>query len=103
MQRTLTTEITAHVGERVRIAGWLHSLRLLGSINFLVLRDGWGLVQAVAETEAEMAPLSECHGNAERFKVAGFRDAPVIARRFAPDLTLRLLYTEKGKNRQRSP
>jgi|SRR5579883_153096 len=36
-------------------------------------------------------------------KVAGFRDAPVIARRFAPVLALRLLYTEKGKNWQRSP
>ncbi|HLG60593.1 MAG TPA: aspartate--tRNA(Asn) ligase [Ktedonosporobacter sp.] len=65
MQRILTTEVTARVGERVRIAGWLHSLRLLGSINFLVIRDGWGQVQAVAETEAEMAPLSECYAGIE--------------------------------------
>lgn len=65
MKRTMTTEVTAHVGERVCIAGWLHSLRLLGSINFLVIRDGWGLMQAVAETEAEMAPLIESNAGVE--------------------------------------
>ena len=60
MERTLTTEMARHLGERVRLTGWLHSLRQLGSINFLVIRDGWGLAQAVAETEIEMAPLMEC-------------------------------------------
>src|SRR5437660_3272768 len=65
MERILTTEVAAHVGERVCIAGWLHSLRLLGSINFLVIRDGWGLVQAVAETEAEMVPLTESNAGVE--------------------------------------
>src|SRR6266516_90004 len=59
MERTLTTEVKAHVGERVRVTGWLHSLRQLGGVNFLVIRDGWGLVQAVAEQEAEIAPLIE--------------------------------------------
>ncbi len=65
MERIRTTEVTAHVGERVRVAGWLHSLRLLGSINFLVIRDGWGQVQAVAETETEMAPLIESNAGVE--------------------------------------
>ncbi len=59
MERLRTTEIPAHVGERVRVAGWLHSLRQLGGITFLVIRDGWGLVQAVAETSDEIVPLSE--------------------------------------------
>ncbi|HEV2655945.1 MAG TPA: OB-fold nucleic acid binding domain-containing protein, partial [Ktedonobacteraceae bacterium] len=58
MQRILTSEIQAHVGERVRVAGWLHSLRQLGGVNFLVIRDGWGLVQAVTEQAAELAPLA---------------------------------------------
>src|SRR5205085_5689007 len=57
MERIHTVEVSAHVGERVRIAGWLHSLRQLGGVSFLVIRDGWGTVQAVAETEAELAPL----------------------------------------------
>ncbi len=59
MQRILTSEIKAHVGKRVRVAGWLHSLRQLGGVNFLVIRDGWGLLQAVTEQEAELAPLAE--------------------------------------------
>jgi nondiscriminating aspartyl-tRNA synthetase len=59
LQRMLTAEIHSHIGERVRVAGWLHSLRALGGINFLVVRDGWGLLQAVAESEVEIAPLVE--------------------------------------------
>jgi nondiscriminating aspartyl-tRNA synthetase len=58
MQRILTSEVQARVGERVRVAGWLHSLRQLGGVNFLVIRDGWGLVQAVTEQAAELAPLT---------------------------------------------
>ena len=65
MQRILTTEVSAHVGERVRVMGWLHSLRQLGGINFLVIRDGWSIVQAVAETEAELAPLREREAGVE--------------------------------------
>lgn len=59
MQRIPTIEVGSHVGERVRVMGWLHSLRQLGGITFLVIRDGWGLVQAVAETGAELAPLQQ--------------------------------------------
>ncbi|HLZ62154.1 MAG TPA: aspartate--tRNA(Asn) ligase, partial [Ktedonosporobacter sp.] len=59
IERIRTTELHTHVGERVRVSGWLHSFRQMGSINFLVIRDGWGLVQAVAETEAEVASLIE--------------------------------------------
>lgn len=61
MERILTTEVKAHAGERVRIAGWLQSQRLLGGISFLVIRDGWGTVQAVAETEEEIRPLVEAN------------------------------------------
>lgn len=59
MKRTLTSEVSSHAGERVRVTGWLHSLRQLGGLNFLVIRDGWGLVQAIAEHEEEIAPLIE--------------------------------------------
>jgi nondiscriminating aspartyl-tRNA synthetase len=59
MKRTLTSEVKAHAGERVRVTGWLHSLRQLGGLNFLVMRDGWGLIQAIAEREEEIAPLIE--------------------------------------------
>src|SRR5579863_2901113 len=59
MQRIRTLEVRSHIGERIRVKGWLQSLRSMGGINFLVLRDGWGTLQAVAENEAETAPLVE--------------------------------------------
>ncbi|OLB33298.1 MAG: aspartate--tRNA(Asn) ligase, partial [Ktedonobacter sp. 13_2_20CM_53_11] len=59
MERIRTVEVGEHVGERVRVAGWLHSLRRLGGVNFLVIRDGWGIVQVVTESEAELGPLQD--------------------------------------------
>lgn len=59
MERIRTTEVQAHVGERVRVEGWLHSLRQLGGVNFLVVRDGWGVMQCVTEREEEIASLGE--------------------------------------------
>src|SRR5713101_7230276 len=59
MQRIPISEVGSHVGERVRVMGWLHSLRQLGGINFLIIRDGWGIVQAVAETGPELIPLQQ--------------------------------------------
>ena len=58
MERIRTTEVREHVGERVRLQGWLHTLRRLGGVNFLVLRDGWGTMQAVTEHEADLAALT---------------------------------------------
>jgi nondiscriminating aspartyl-tRNA synthetase len=41
--------VAAHVGEQVRVAGWLQAQREVGSeLTFLVIRDGAGTVQAVA-------------------------------------------------------
>src|SRR5258708_14170431 len=58
MERIQTVEVGSHVGERVRVAGWLHSLRLMGGLCFLVIRDGWGNNAAVGESEAELEELS---------------------------------------------
>jgi nondiscriminating aspartyl-tRNA synthetase len=58
VQRIRTTEASEHVGQSVRMAGWLHRLRRLGAINFLVLRDGYGLFQAVIEEERDLEPLN---------------------------------------------
>ncbi|MGB8347307.1 MAG: aspartate--tRNA(Asn) ligase [Ktedonobacteraceae bacterium] len=59
MERTRTTEVGQHVGQRARVAGWLQSLRKMGGITFLVIRDGWGIVQAVTEADAELGPLQD--------------------------------------------
>jgi len=47
MERILTAELSAHVGERVRIAGWLHHQRQLAQVAFLLLRDRSGIAQVV--------------------------------------------------------
>jgi nondiscriminating aspartyl-tRNA synthetase len=57
MERIRTTDVGRHIGERVRVAGWLASLRRLGGINFLVIRDGFGIIQVAAEDEKALAPL----------------------------------------------
>jgi nondiscriminating aspartyl-tRNA synthetase len=49
MERVLSDELASHVGERVRVAGWLHHRRELSKLTFLVLRDRRGLAQVVAE------------------------------------------------------
>ena len=58
MERILTTQLAEHVGERVLLAGWLFRLRRLGGINFLALRDGWGVAQAVIDDAAELAKVA---------------------------------------------
>ncbi len=57
MERIRTIEASAHIGERVRVQGWLHNLRRLGGISFIILRDGWGTIQAVTEDEEALRPL----------------------------------------------
>lgn len=58
MQRIRSTQIHAHTGQRVRLTGWVHNIRRFGGVNFLLLRDGWGAVQAVTENEADFAALT---------------------------------------------
>ncbi len=52
MTRILSTELAGHVGEEVRIAGWVHRRRVLAKVCFLVIRDRAGLAQVVLPPEA---------------------------------------------------
>jgi nondiscriminating aspartyl-tRNA synthetase len=47
MERTLASELGAKVGDRVRMAGWLHHQRQLSRVAFLLLRDRSGVAQIV--------------------------------------------------------
>lgn len=47
MSRIYIEELQHHVGEEVKIHGWLYNKRSSGKIRFLVVRDGTGLMQAV--------------------------------------------------------
>lgn len=56
-ERVRTSEVGAHVGQQVRLQGWLHQFRELGKINFLIIRDGWGCFQAIVEDVAALELL----------------------------------------------
>jgi asparaginyl-tRNA synthetase len=47
--------LAAHAGETVEIHGWLYNRRSSGAIHFLLVRDGTGVVQAVA-ARADVPP-----------------------------------------------
>lgn len=51
MKRRLATELGAHVGERVRLQGWLHHQRQLAHVGFVLLRDRSGIAQVVLVDE----------------------------------------------------
>ena len=57
MNRTLAADLNSHVGKRVRVQGWLHALRKMGDVNFLILRDRSGIVQAVTSAD-DLLPIS---------------------------------------------
>ena len=48
MDRVLSSALGSHVGERVRVAGWLHHQRQLAKVSFLLVRDRAGIAQVVA-------------------------------------------------------
>ena len=63
--RILTSEVSSHIGETITVTGWLHSWREMGGVSFLVVRDAWGTIQAVAETVEELHPLREQEAGVE--------------------------------------
>lgn len=53
MERTLAKQLPEKVGERVRLLGWVHHIRPVGKIAFLLLRDRSGICQAITTTPAQ--------------------------------------------------
>ncbi|GLC29413.1 aspartate--tRNA(Asn) ligase [Clostridium omnivorum] len=52
MKRTLIEELYLNKGKEVKIQGWIHRLRKLGKIAFIMLRDRTGIVQCVLDCKA---------------------------------------------------
>lgn len=50
-ERIAISTIGDRVGEEVLLRGWVHQLRILGDLAFLLLRDRTGIVQVVLEGE----------------------------------------------------
>ncbi|MGB2809340.1 MAG: amino acid--tRNA ligase-related protein [Sedimentisphaerales bacterium] len=48
-EKVTINELAGHVAEVVTLAGWLYNSRASGKIQFLIIRDGTGLCQCIAE------------------------------------------------------
>ncbi|MFW5843872.1 MAG: aspartate--tRNA(Asn) ligase [Spirochaetota bacterium] len=56
--RVLAAAIPSYVDKEVRICGWIHRIRELGGISFVLVRDRSGVVQTVFEGKAPGTPES---------------------------------------------
>jgi asparaginyl-tRNA synthetase len=56
------SDLRAHEGRRVRLAGWLYNARSSGKLHFLELRDGSGTVQCVVFAGDVPKPVFEAAG-----------------------------------------
>ena len=43
---------TAHVGQEIRLAGWVHRVRDHGGVLFIDLRDHYGITQVIADSDS---------------------------------------------------
>jgi nondiscriminating aspartyl-tRNA synthetase len=55
ISRVLAVDLPRHVGDRVRIAGWVHRRRELKSVTFVVVRDRSGVAQVVVEPSCSLS------------------------------------------------
>ena len=97
--RIPSVEVGAHLGERIQVAGWLHTLRRLGGVSFLILRDGWGIIQVVAASEEDLAPLRAAQAGPESVllvegDVVAASQAPGGVELHAPRITVLTAVTE---------
>lgn len=50
---------SAHVGQTVRLSGWIHRKRDHGGVLFIDLRDHYGITQIVADSDSPALPVLE--------------------------------------------
>jgi nondiscriminating aspartyl-tRNA synthetase len=58
IDRVLTANVGDHSGQTVSVAGWVHRIRELGGISFVLLRDRSGMVQLVYERQIDLTAES---------------------------------------------
>jgi nondiscriminating aspartyl-tRNA synthetase len=59
MKRIISSELVSYQDQQVRVEGWLHILRALGKLNFLILRDRSGLIQVVIHDKAVLDQVKD--------------------------------------------
>ena len=53
-----SAEAKNYIGQKVRLQGWVHRVRLLGKISFVLLRDRLGVIQTVVPPEQDISDLT---------------------------------------------
>ena len=73
MNRTTIADLKNHIGEQVKIQGWLQTLRDQKSMQFLVVRDFTGLAQVALwkKGNPELAALSSTMGTESALTLTG--------------------------------
>jgi asparaginyl-tRNA synthetase len=67
-------DLPRHIGEEVRLRGWLYNRRSSGKVHFLLLRDGTGICQCVAslaDVGAESFAAADHLGQESSLEVTG--------------------------------
>ena len=55
--RVLSSQLSGMSGKRVRLEGWVHRVRDLGAVRFLLLRDRAGIAQVVVPAELDLGNI----------------------------------------------
>ena len=56
--RTIGEVQEHHIGERLRVAGWIENIRDHGGVSFIDLRDMYGVLQVVIRTPCLLIGLT---------------------------------------------
>jgi asparaginyl-tRNA synthetase len=62
MQRTEIESVGSYVGEEVLLTGWVYNKRSSGKIQFIILRDGTGIIQCVIDLSSVGEALFDTTG-----------------------------------------
>jgi nondiscriminating aspartyl-tRNA synthetase len=57
--RILSSDLSKHIDQTVEVQGFLNNIRLLGKLNFLILRDRQGFIQVVIQDKNEFKKLND--------------------------------------------
>src|SRR6185295_15915272 len=74
IQTVRVADVGGHVGQDVRLRGWLYNRRSKGKLHFLIVRDGSGLLQAVmfaGDVDAETFARADHLGQESSLAVVG--------------------------------
>lgn len=84
-------DLSQHVGEEVKLKGWLYNKRSSGKVKFLILRDGTGYLQCIVfkgNVTPEVFELAETLTQEASFEVTGIvKEEPRAVRGFELDAT----------------